>query len=139
MYRLLCWIGCIFISTTALSASPSSSQPTFTKMAAEVRTQMAKYARTMKTKEWTYETAAKDLPVQVGSLTKLLMQLKNERYRHNQTDAEIKEKLADELADMLSLVLFIANELDIDLTVAWQKMLESDDRKIQERASKMKI
>lgn len=111
----------------------TARQKTFHSMGKEVRAQMERYARVMGTKKWTYETAAKDLPCQIGSLTKLLMQLKNERYRHHQTDNQIKENVSDELADILSLIIFMADELDIDLAEAWQKMLESDQKKFQSR------
>lgn len=103
-------------------------------MREDVVVQMKRY-QLMGTKAWDYRIAARDLPCQVGSLTKLLMQLDGERYRHNKTDAELKNQIADELADIMSLVLFIAHELDIDVEKAWEAMLKSDDVKIGTRTS----
>ena len=87
------------------------------------------------TKTWTYDVAANDLQYQVGSLIKRILQLKGFRYKEGLSDDDIREKLADELADILAEVLFIAHDMDIDIETACDKMLESDERKIQERSS----
>ncbi len=86
------------------------------------------------TKMWTCETASHDLQYQIGKLSKCILQLKNYRYRENLTDEEIKENLADELVDIMAEVLFIADELNIDLDKSWEKMIESDENKISERS-----
>ena len=86
------------------------------------------------TKMWTYETASHDLQYQVGKLSKCVLQLKNYRYRENLNEDEIKENVADELADIMAEVLFISNELNIDFNKAWEKMIESDENKINERS-----
>lgn len=101
-------------------------------MREDVVIQMKRY-QLLGTKAWDYRVAARDLPCQVGSLTKLLMQLDGERFRHNKSDRELKSQISDELADIMSLVLFIAHELDIDLEQAWREMLKSDDVKIVNR------
>lgn len=88
-------------------------------------------------KKWTYKIAAFDLPVQVGSLTKLLMQNEGTRFAHGLSKKEIKEKIGDELADILTEVFFIAHELGIDIEKAFDKMLESDKKKISERTKKL--
>lgn len=49
----------------------------------------------MGTKPWTYETAIRE-PVQVGSLTKLIMQRQKELFAHGMTDQEITEKRSKE-------------------------------------------
>lgn len=97
-------------------------------MTNQVVQQMKKYPQ-IGTKSWNYKIAVKDLPVQIGSLTKLILQLHKERFAHGMTDKEIKDKISDELADILSLVLFISHELNIDIEEAWQGMLKSDERK----------
>ena len=86
------------------------------------------------TKEWTYETAIQDMPYQVGSVSKLYLQLTNFRYRDGMTDEMIKEKMADELADILSVVFFTAHGLGIDLDKAFNDMLQSDETKIAKRS-----
>ncbi len=133
--KLCHYLICIWIfhgAAVTANAEQAARQKTFRSMGEEVNSKMKKYARSMGTKEWTYETAVGDLPCQVGSLTKLLMQLKNERSRYHQTDEQIQEKISDELADILSLIIFIADELGIDLADSWQKMLESDQKKFQQ-------
>ena len=85
------------------------------------------------TKPWTHDIAANDLSYQIGSLSKVLMQMRNERYDDGLTEQELKAKAADELADIMAEVLFIAHELDIDLYQAWEDMLGSDQKKIRER------
>lgn len=86
------------------------------------------------TLDWDYEIASRDLIYQVGSLNKAILQLKNHRYRDGKTDAELKEVVADELADILAEVAFIANDMGINLETAWEKMAESDRKKIRERS-----
>ena len=78
----------------------------------------------------TYETAAFDLPYQVGNLAKCILQLTGRRHKSWLTDEQIKGNLADELADIVAEALFIAHELDIDMDKAWTDMLMSDEEKI---------
>ena len=99
----------------------------------QIVSQMRLYHQRMGTKSWDYQIAAKDLPCQVGSLLKLIMQLNGERYAHGKSAQMIKAEIADELADILSLVVFIAHELNIDLGQAWSTMLKSDEQKFDKR------
>ena len=85
------------------------------------------------TKPWTYEVATKDLACQLGVLTKLMMQYDGERFAHGDTKEEIKSKVADELADILSLVLFISHEMGIDIERAHNAAIFADKRKIDAR------
>ena len=103
-------------------------------MEEQIVEQLKKYHQHLGTKPWGYQTAAKDMSYQIGSLTKLMMQLEGERYRHAKTDDQIKEEIADELADMLSLILFISHELNIDLKEAWNNMLQNDENKLKKRS-----
>lgn len=87
-------------------------------------------------KKWDYHTAAFDLPVQVGSLAKALMQYENTRFAYGASKKELKAKIGDELADIFTEVLFIAHELDIDIEEAFSKMLDSDKQKVTTRTKK---
>jgi len=87
------------------------------------------------TNSWTYATAIRDLPYQLGSLTKLLNQLEGDRFADGQTPDQIKAKMADELADIMAEVLFAAHELGIDMDQAWRDMIKSDETKISERST----
>ncbi len=86
------------------------------------------------TKKWGWESAAKDLAYQVGSLTKLMMQLTGERWADGKNKTELKAQLANELADIVAEALFIAAKLDIDMAEAWEGMLADDAKKISERS-----
>jgi hypothetical protein len=84
------------------------------------------------TKPWDYLIASRDLSYQVGSLNKIIMQLSGERFTKDSPEI-LKLQAADELADTLSLVLFIAKELNIDMYEAWENMGKSDEQKISAR------
>jgi NTP pyrophosphatase (non-canonical NTP hydrolase) len=101
------------------------------KMEEQVVREMKNYHQLRGTKLWDYRIAARDLVCQVGSLNKLIMQLEGERFKHQKTQGQIKEEIADELADILSMVLFIAHELNIDIQEAWDGMLQSDEQKFK--------
>jgi hypothetical protein len=91
-----------------------------------------KYTQTG-TVNWTYKVALLDLQYQLGSLTKRVMQLDGQRHKEGLVEKEIKEKVADELADIFTVTMFIAHELKVDMDKAFTKMLESDNNKIKSR------
>ena len=84
-------------------------------------------------KKWDYRIDASDLSVQLGSLTKALMQYENTRFAYGMTKKELKSKIGDELADILTEVLFIAHELNIDIEESFDTMLASDKEKVKKR------
>jgi NTP pyrophosphatase (non-canonical NTP hydrolase) len=114
-----------------------NTEKSLTEMTREIVATFEEYKKTG-TVAWTYEIAAKDLSYQIGSLMKLLMQMKGERFAHNKTPQQIKEGISDELADILAEVLFIAHDLGIDIGQAWAKMVQSDEEKIKARGEKEK-
>jgi hypothetical protein len=85
------------------------------------------------TRHWTWETAARDLPYQVGSLSKVLLQLSGDRYAEGKDREALEWQLRNELADILAEVLFIAGERGIDMNQALAEMVEDDKRKVRER------
>lgn len=89
---------------------------------------------TQGTNTWDFKIASHDLQYQVGNLTKGILQLTGDRYADGLGDDQIKTNIADELADIMAEVLFIAHELDINLTEAWRAMIKSDETKINERS-----
>jgi len=74
------------------------------------------------------------LTYQVGSLSKRILQLEGDRYADGLSKEEIKKHIADEIADIMAEILFIAHELGIDVSEAWEKMIESDKGKISKRS-----
>lgn len=86
------------------------------------------------THPWTYEVAAQDLQYQVGSIAKIMLQLKGFRFAEGLSKDELTTALADELADVMAEIIFIAGEMNIDLDTAWKNMLLSDVKKITERS-----
>ena len=108
------------------------ASPTLEQLTGEILASFENYNR-QGTHPWTGFTAVEDLPYQLGSLTKLTMQLKGSRFAEGKTEAELKAKMGDELADILAEVLYAAHDFNIDLAEAWQKMLHSDYQKVEER------
>lgn len=106
------------------------------KFTQEIVNTFKKYEQTGTT-PWNYSIAARDLPYQVGALTKAILQLENIRHRNGKTEEELKKEIADELADIFAEVLFIAHELNISLEYAWKNMIQSDNQKIEERKVNM--
>ncbi len=86
------------------------------------------------TKPWDYKIAALDLQYQIGSLSKRISQLEGTRYNDGLQKDEIMPLIADELADIVAEVLFIANDLKLDMSVAWENMLANDKSKIASRS-----
>jgi NTP pyrophosphatase (non-canonical NTP hydrolase) len=111
----------------------SKPDKTLLDLTAEVLESFAGYD-VQGTKSWTWESAAKDLTYQVGSIAKIMLQLTGERWPENKTEAQLKAELSDELADVLAETLFIAAKLGIDMNQAWQNMLAMDRRKQSERS-----
>jgi hypothetical protein len=87
------------------------------------------------TTPWDYKIAAQDLTYQIGSLNKLLMQLHGDRYAKGLSKTQIMTQIADELADIMTDTLFAAHCLNIDMDQAFDKMIESDQKKIAERSA----
>lgn len=85
------------------------------------------------TRRWTWETAASDLPYQIGSLHKVMLQLSNDRWREGKDKSELEYEFRDELADILAEVLYIAGERGIDMNEALDEMVKTDQRKVSER------
>lgn len=112
-----------------------TNRKSIAELTAEVQAIYKEY-RATGTAPWTYDIAAKDLPYQVGSLMKRIMQLRGERHADNKSETALKNEIGDELADILAEVLFIASELEIDILSAWDRMLASDHTKIIERVAK---
>jgi len=106
---------------------------TIQQMTAEVIKSFDSYVA-QGTKKWDWESAAKDLPYQVGSVTKIMQQLTNERWAENKTKKALLVEMSDELADIIACTLFIADGLNISIEDAWLKMLDSDNKKVSERS-----
>ncbi len=86
------------------------------------------------TRHWTWETAAKDLTYQVGSLTKVMLQLSGDRWADGKSDEELEWQFRNELADILAEVLYVAGERGIDMNQAMDEMVGDDTKKVAERA-----
>jgi hypothetical protein len=105
---------------------------TISQLTKDIQVSFAKYDA-QGTRHWTWETAARDLPYQVGSLSKVLLQLSGDRYKEGKTDDELQWQLRNELADIMAEVLYIAGELGIDMNQAMAEMVDDDTKKVTER------
>jgi hypothetical protein len=97
-----------------------------------VKDSFAKYDQ-QGTKHWTWETAARDLSYQIGSLNKIMLQMSGERWADGKDKKRLEAEFRDELADILAEVLYIAAERGIDMNQAIAEMVESDQKKVDER------
>jgi len=105
---------------------------TISELTRAVQESFGKYDR-QGTRHWTWETAARDLPYQVGSLSKVMLQLSGDRYAEGKSKEALKWQLRNELADIMAEVLYIAAELKIDMNQAMAEMVEDDQQKMKER------
>ena len=65
------------------------------------------------------------LSEEVGEFSSLIARIHGEQsFKEKISDEEKKEKLEDELADVLWIVTCLANQLDIDLTKAIEKNID---------------
>jgi hypothetical protein len=103
----------------------------YTKIVNEI---FANYSK-QGTQDWDYNIALVDLQYQIGSLSKRVLQMKNQRFNDGLSQDEIKEKIADELADIFTVTLFISSQLSVNLDEAFSKMVLSDQKKIKERSA----
>lgn len=99
-----------------------------------VKDSFSNYDDNTPTVEWNYHIAARDLAYQIGSLTKALMQLDGERFNEGKSEAELRDVVADELADILAETLYIADGLGISMSDALDAMVESDNKKIEKQS-----
>ena len=107
---------------------------TLSELTALVKDSFAKYDK-QGTRHWTWETAAKDLTYQIGSLSKVMLQLSGDRWADGKDAPALEAIFRDELADILAEVLYIASERGIDMNQAMQEMTLSDTKKVKERTS----
>ena len=135
MYKAGLFLLGVFAS---LAEGESAPQKSLDQMTGDVKRHIKLYQERMGTKAWDADIAAKDLSVQVGSLMKLMMQLKGERHAYGKSKEELTNAIADELADILSLVLYVAQELNINMDEAWDTMLRSDIQKFSKQAKSLK-
>jgi hypothetical protein len=105
---------------------------TITELTKLVKDSFAKYDK-QGTLHWTWETAARDLAYQVGSLNKVMLQLSGDRWAEGKDKAELENALQDELADILAEVLYVASDRGIDMNQAMNEMVASDQKKVNER------
>ncbi|MFI5240686.1 MAG: hypothetical protein ACHQUB_03180 [Candidatus Saccharimonadia bacterium] len=105
---------------------------TISELTKNIKASFAQYD-SQGTKHWTWETAMRDLSYQVGSLSKVALQLSGERFDEGKTSEQLQWQLRNELADIVAEVLYIAAELKIDMNEAMAEMLADDTKKITER------
>jgi NTP pyrophosphatase (non-canonical NTP hydrolase) len=105
---------------------------TISELTQAIKHSFAKYDK-QGTKHWTWETAAKDLSYQIGSLHKVMLQQSGERWADSKDAESLETDFRNELADILAEVLYIAAERGIDMNRAMNEMFKDDQRKVSER------
>lgn len=70
---------------------------------------------------------------EVGELSRLMVRIYGEQSFKKATTEDNKEALADEMADVLWVLLCLANQTDVDLTDALEKNFEKKTARDSER------
>jgi len=74
------------------------------------------------------------LTEEVGEVSRLISRIYGEQsFKRKEEESGAKEKLADELADVLWVVTCLANQTGIDLTQAIQKNMEKKTKRDKDR------
>ncbi|MEP7195021.1 MAG: nucleotide pyrophosphohydrolase [Saprospiraceae bacterium] len=67
---------------------------------------------------------------EVGELSRLLIRTYGEQsWKENEKPVDLKEKISDELSDILFVVNCLANQMNIDLDVAFVRNLEKKSKR----------
>ena len=71
---------------------------------------------------------------EVGEVARLMARLYGEQsFKKTEDEANAKENLADEMADVLFVLICLANQTGVDLTAALEKNLEKKTNRDKER------
>jgi NTP pyrophosphatase (non-canonical NTP hydrolase) len=71
---------------------------------------------------------------EVGEVARLMSRLYGEQSFKKSEDADnAKENLADEMADVLFVLICLANQTGVDWTTAWEKNLDKKTKRDRER------
>lgn len=74
------------------------------------------------------------LTEEVGEVARLMARLYGEQsFKRKEDEATAKEDLADEMADVMFVLICLANQTGIDLTAAMQKNLDKKTKRDKER------
>lgn len=85
-------------------------------------------------KPWNAEGSFIELSKQVGDLAKIMMRYENYYYQETWPDQKIlKEDLSDELADLLYVLIRLADHYEVDLEEAHIKAREKEDAFLKSR------
>ncbi len=79
-------------------------------------------------KPWSAEGSFIELSKQVGDLAKVIMRYENYYYQEKEPDKKVlKGELSDELADLLYVLIRLADHYEVDLEEAHIKAREKED------------
>ncbi len=74
------------------------------------------------------------LTEEVGELAKLMSRKYGEQsFKNEKSDVEIKNQISDEIADVMFVLICLANQMDIDLEKAIHKNLEKKTTRDKDR------
>jgi NTP pyrophosphatase (non-canonical NTP hydrolase) len=77
------------------------------------------------------------LTEEVGEVARLMSRLYGEQsFKKSEDAANAKENLADEMADVLFVLICLANQTGVDLTAALEKNLDKKTKRDKERHAK---
>jgi NTP pyrophosphatase (non-canonical NTP hydrolase) len=74
------------------------------------------------------------LTEEVGEVARLMSRIYGEQsFKKSEDSANAKENLADEMADVLFVLICLANQTGVDLTAALEKNLDKKTKRDRER------
>jgi len=80
------------------------------------------------------------LTEEVGEVARLMARLYGEQsFKRKEDEATAKDDLADEMADVMFVLICLANQTGIDLTEALTKNLDKKTKRDKERQSKQQV
>jgi hypothetical protein len=103
------------------------------EQAIKERNQVDKKYLTQGTKAWSIKEIILDMSYQVGNLSKSMLQKDSYVRMHGMSAGELDSVIETDVVDMLSLVLSLAERLDMDVDKAFKEHIQEDIEKIERR------
>lgn len=101
---------------------------------AECQTRIDEWIRTIGVRYYTELTNTAVLMEEVGEVARLMARLYGDQsFKRPADEANAQENLADEMADVLFVLICLANQTDVDLTDAMHKNLAKKTIRDKER------
>lgn len=100
----------------------------------EAQSMVDKWINTIGVRYYNELTNTAILTEEVGEVARLMARIYGEQsFKNKEQEATAKEDLADEMADVLFVLICLANQTDIDLSEALKRNLDKKTKRDKER------